>query len=455
MRLSAAETSFGRAIEKDPGRWDCYLAFAHTQYRYERYDSVVDLCGHILALRPGWSAEAKTRELLARALLRRRPDDYGKAFAHARRASQLALRCLLRARLVRRPAARAEDDDESRCAELAAGCLLTFSDIYSRQMRSADAIASGDVRRWHQRQIRSRVQSLSKLAPLPEGTAELQFDFGRQALAGGHLELAEEELAAAARSNPTHPEYSAGLALARATRLTDGDRKVDDPQREEIVALCLRALQGMAGAFFPSRDAQACGIVADVFDRMGIPPTTTSTPPRSCARWRMRSIASSGARSAERRSPRSSSSRCSRRRHGSRRRSARTARPRSTLAPTWWRGRTSAGPARGGKRSTSSVRRCSAPNGRPRSTRSARSPGRRWATCTASCRTSRTRAPHGSRRSAPTPTTRGCTTRSARPTGRSRSSDAPVPCVRISNRRRTTSGRRSCSTRAAASTSRS
>ena len=95
MQLSAAETSFGRAIEKDPSRWDCYLAFAHTQYRYERYDSVVDLCGHILALRPSWSAEAKTRELLARALLRRRPDDYGKAFAHARRASQLALRCLL------------------------------------------------------------------------------------------------------------------------------------------------------------------------------------------------------------------------------------------------------------------------------------------------------------------------------------------------------------------------
>jgi tetratricopeptide (TPR) repeat protein len=269
MRLSAAETSFGRAIQTEPGRWESYFAFAQTQFRYERYDSVVELCAHILTLARGWAEEARTRELLARALLERRgPDDVHQAIDEAQRASRLALLSLVRARLFRGPSSRGEDDSESRCAGLAAGCLLTFSDIYSRQMRDIDDLAAGRVLRWHQERIRRRAQSLAKLAPLPHGQAELRFEFGQRLLKGGHVDLAEEELAAAAGSDPTRPSYAAGLALARATRLKQAGT-LGDHDRDQIVALCLRALQGMAGAFFPSRDARACRIVADVYDALG------------------------------------------------------------------------------------------------------------------------------------------------------------------------------------------
>jgi len=61
MHLSAAESSFGRAIEKDPSRWEAYFAFAQTQFHHDRYDSVVDLCSHILGLSPGTSARARAQ----------------------------------------------------------------------------------------------------------------------------------------------------------------------------------------------------------------------------------------------------------------------------------------------------------------------------------------------------------------------------------------------------------
>lgn len=269
-RLDAAETSFGRAIEKDPARWECYFAFAQTQFRHARHDSVIDLCSHILQLDPGWADEAKARELWARALLERgRQEDYREAVNHARRASQLALRSMARARLIGRPSPRGEDDPGSRCAELATGCLLTFSDIYSRQMPVCEGVSGRGGRFSQSDRIRRRVQSLAQLAPLTQGKAELRFDFGQRALAGGHLELAEEELAAAVRSDPTRPSYSAGLALARATRLSDEGREISARERDAIIERCQRALQGMAGAFFPSRDARACNILAKVYDRMG------------------------------------------------------------------------------------------------------------------------------------------------------------------------------------------
>lgn len=269
-RLNAAETSFGRAIENEPARWECYFAFAQTQFRHSRYDSVIELCSHIVQLEPGWPYGARARELWARALLERgRPEEYREAVDQALRATRLALRSLARARLICRPSPRGEDDPESRCAELATGCLLTLSDIYSRQMPVVEDGARSRGRFRQQDRIRRRLQWLATLAPRSQGKAELRFDFGQRALAGGHLDLAEEELSAAVRSDPTRPSYSAGLALARATRLADGRCEIDARERDQIVGLCLRALQGMAGAFFPSRDARACRIVAEVYDRMG------------------------------------------------------------------------------------------------------------------------------------------------------------------------------------------
>lgn len=267
-RLSAAETSFGRAIEKDPMRWESYFAFAQTQFRYSRYDSVIELCEHIVGeLTPDSIGKAKTEELWARALLEhnRKGDDRG-ALKQARRASRLALRSLVRARLVPSSTARGEDSPESRCAELAAGCLLTFSDVYSRQMLESNRLEPrGRVHR-RQRRIRRKAQALAALAPITHGHAQVRFDFGQRLLDGGHLVLAEQELAAAVRSDPTRPSYAAGLARAQATRAKEKNGEVEASEREAIVGLCLRALQGMAGAFFPSRDANACRMVAAVYE---------------------------------------------------------------------------------------------------------------------------------------------------------------------------------------------
>ena len=106
-----------------------------------------------------------------------------------------------------------------------------------------------------------------------------------RALDRGHVELAAEQLAEAAQSDPTRPSYSAALALARTTLLTEEDRALTASEREEIVALCRRALQGMAGAFFPSRDAEACEMVADVYARLGGPgDKRTATELRRVAR---------------------------------------------------------------------------------------------------------------------------------------------------------------------------
>lgn len=270
-RLSAAEASFGRAIEKDPTRREAYFAFAQTQFRYSHWDSAIELCEYIADnIGRDTVGRAKTLDLWARSLMKRyeehgRPEDYRDAVAKARDASRLALRALASSRRRSVPAPRGEESPESRCAELASACLLTFSDIYSRQMPPADELASWGRQRVTQERIRRNAGALAELAPVNQGRAEVRFDFGRRLLDLGHLEEAEEELAAAVQSDPTRPSYAAGLALARARLLTHGDREVDPAQRGEIIGLCLRALQGLAGAFFPSRDPAACRIVADAY----------------------------------------------------------------------------------------------------------------------------------------------------------------------------------------------
>ena len=273
-RLSAAETSFGRAIEKDPTRWECYFAFAQTQFRYSRFDSVVELCRQMLELGASHEDEAKTQELWARALADGRksgPVDYREALERARRASTLALGCLVRARLWGRSSGDGNQDPQQRAAALASGCLLTFSEIVSRRMPTVRSLPNKRVRSWYQLRIQRRAQALTKLAPLAHGKAELRHKLGRRALEGGYFELAEDELAAAVRSDPTRPAYTAGLALAIATRLREHRGEILGPSRAEIEGLCLRALQAMAGTFFPSRDATACDTVADVYELMNSP----------------------------------------------------------------------------------------------------------------------------------------------------------------------------------------
>jgi tetratricopeptide (TPR) repeat protein len=269
-RLSAAETSFGRAIEKDPDRWEAYFGFAQTQYRYARYDSVVELCRHIIGdLRPRRGGKAKAHELCARALVVLNPSDHRLAMKHARTAGHLALRSYAYTLLLRRSARNADEDAVSRCADLAAGCVLTFSDIYSRQMPPVDQIAVGRLRHWRQRRVQRRVRSVAGLAPIRRGKAELRYDFGRRLNKSGHHALAVRELASAVQSDPTRPAYAAELAFARVNDLLRTKGTIDPTEREQIVALCYRAVQAMAAAFFPSRDKHVCETVARVYRGVG------------------------------------------------------------------------------------------------------------------------------------------------------------------------------------------
>lgn len=270
MHLSAAETSFGRAIDKDPTRSDTYLALAQTQLRYRRYGTVLELCDYIKQIDSPAGDRARAHELQARALLSRgEAGDLKLAIKHARGANSLALRSLLVARLSRRAAPGDEGDRVPRCAELAGACALTFGVCYARQLPAESALADRGLKRWRQEAVVRRVGSLFGLAQaVTVRVAHLHFDLGLRALGRGRVELAERELKAAVQGDPTRPTYTAALALARVRR-KDSTGALADSDRADILSLCQRALQAMAGAFFPSRDAQACELVARVYDELG------------------------------------------------------------------------------------------------------------------------------------------------------------------------------------------
>lgn len=267
MHLSAAEIAFGRAIDKDPTRWETYFAFAQTQYRYNRWQLVLDLAERIEALTRRLSDRAQTDELAARALIAQ--GKYPEANKRARRASRRALRSLEGARLFRRGLLDAEHDQVSSRRELAAGCLLTFGNIFSRQMTPAGELSANRLVRWREDRMLRRTESMFKLARLlTRAGADVRFEFGLRALCRGRLDIAVNELEAATSSDPTRPIYAAGLALARLRQNPEG-KAPGTPVREDIEQLCWRALEGMAAAFFPSRDADACGIVAIVYEELG------------------------------------------------------------------------------------------------------------------------------------------------------------------------------------------
>ncbi len=275
MYLSAAEVSFGWAIDKDSERWETYQAFAQAQMHYERYSSVIELCGRICKLDPPRNHRARANELRARAYLARaendgKPGDRRKAIKSARRATRLAVRTLFRARLIRTSDPGEDDDRVPRCEELVGACAHTLGTCYSRQLPLAAELARGNrFRRWRRGGILRRTKALYGFADRYLGsTADLHFEFGQRALNRGLYELAEEELGAAAQSDPTRPTYAASLALARALMWRASGERLSEAQQMEIRSRCERAVRDMAGAFFPLRDSEACELVARVYDQL-------------------------------------------------------------------------------------------------------------------------------------------------------------------------------------------
>ena len=235
---------------------------------------MTELCEQMLTLERSSGDRAKTHELYARALDCHHAGvvGYREALKHARQASSLALRRLVAARLRSRPAANGSQDHEEQSAALASGCLLTFSDIVSRQLPTLRSSPTDACVGGMSGGFSAGTEALTKLAPLAQGKDELRNKLGRRALEAGYYELAESELGAAVRTEPTRAAYCAGLALAIATRLRSDPAHpreyIGAPDRAEIEALCVRALHAMAGAFSPSRDVGACETVADAYRRM-------------------------------------------------------------------------------------------------------------------------------------------------------------------------------------------
>jgi tetratricopeptide (TPR) repeat protein len=263
--LRAAETALGRAIEKDPTRWETYFAYAQTQFRYGRHDRVLELSKRMESLHLRRSDKAKVAELAARSLVQLGREK--EANLCAREASRNALRALARARLMRRGPVDSEHDQESSCRELAAGCLLTFGNIFSRQMIPGTELSQSRLRRWRQDKILRRTQSIFKLAQaLTRRGADVRFEFGLRALRRGRLNTAVRELQAAARSEPSRPTYSIGLALAYARRRRrdheHSGAESTGPGDEIIRDLCWEAIESMAAAFSPAHDLDACEMLA-------------------------------------------------------------------------------------------------------------------------------------------------------------------------------------------------
>jgi tetratricopeptide (TPR) repeat protein len=260
MRLSAAETSFGRAIEKAPGRWDCHFAFAQTQLRREHHAVVVGLCQHMLRWSPiSLLQQARTRELLARAYENGQP---ALAQREARRAVELGLRHLMAMRLRRQSRRSADDLRADHAADVVSACLLTYgSSVVSNELRA------GLGRRDQARLRRHIARIASMLSRLGDSRAEFQHFCGCQATKIGDFELAAEQLEHATRSVPTRPDYAAEHAwcLAKQLERHPPEELIEDGRRDQVLSPVYRALQAMAGTFFPARDVDACRRVAEVF----------------------------------------------------------------------------------------------------------------------------------------------------------------------------------------------
>lgn len=318
MRRSAAETSFGRAIEKAPRRWDCHFAFAQTQLSYGRRRDAVELCEFMLR-RGGLTLaeQARTRELIARALVlplasvdSEGPDpaadplpargslewqDHAqRAWREARRAGELSLRALRQARGRRGTWRSAGDERTGRAAQLASACILTYGKCYLERVLSQREVADEPART--RRRDRRRMSSVLRLLwRLGDAGPELQHHYGIRALEIEDLASAEPQLREAAGSAPTRPDYAADLARCLG-RILQRDRRAPQPvtpaQRVAVLTPALNAIKAMAKTFYPTHGLLACDSLVKVCDELaGLPVAAHPPDAESMADWDLNAVA--------------------------------------------------------------------------------------------------------------------------------------------------------------------
>jgi tetratricopeptide (TPR) repeat protein len=321
MRRSAAETSFGRAIEKAPQRWDCHFAFAQTQLSYGRRRDAVELCEFMLR-RGGLTLaqQARTRELIARALVLplasvdsegsdpaadplpargspQRRDHAQRAWREARRASELSLRAVRQARGRRRTWRSAGDERTGRATQLASACILTYGKCYLERVLSQRGLANEPAR--IRTRARWRMSSVLRLLwRLGDAGPELQHHYGTRALEIKDLASAEPQLREAAGSAPTRPDYAADLALCLG-RIRQRERSAQQPeppvtpaQRAEVLTPALNAIKAMAKTFYPTHGLVACDSLVKVCDELaGLPVAAHPPDAEGMADWDLDTVA--------------------------------------------------------------------------------------------------------------------------------------------------------------------
>jgi tetratricopeptide (TPR) repeat protein len=309
MRRSAAETSFGRAIEKSPHRWDCHFAFAQTRLSDGRWSEAVELCDFMLR-RGGLTLteQARTRELIAQALL---PHEWPaidhpvppvvdaahvqRARQEARRAAELSLRVLSEMRARRKSLRSGSDEQAQRATQLASACILTYGKCYLHHVLAGHEERQ-PISKPERRHIRSVLWVLWRLG---DTHAELLHYFGLGALLNGDLEFAEGLLREAAGSAPTRPDYAADLALSRVRRLARESEyrqppRLTPPEREFVLLGACSAITAMAKAFFPAHDVAACRSLVTVYDELAWLPVAGAEPNQTASvpDWGLVAIAS-------------------------------------------------------------------------------------------------------------------------------------------------------------------
>ncbi len=211
---SAAETSFGREIQRGGSGWEPYYALALMLEQRGRYAAIPPLCDRVIARADNSARKAIAYD--AKGFAERKLEEIGtdlaltRAIASRRRAVAYSTLALLRAEL------RSDDPDASR--SLAAHCLLNLGIAVAYSGRSASWNAEGA--RASKRAFR-QCRSLLRHAARLDDSFLARFELGKIAYEFGEPARAVDELRAALRIDPTSCPCWAWLAKADARLSAD------------------------------------------------------------------------------------------------------------------------------------------------------------------------------------------------------------------------------------------
>jgi tetratricopeptide (TPR) repeat protein len=290
----AARRVLERAIALRADRWEAYHALADVMLLDAArepadgpppYETVIGLCDRALALRPSPDRAAQARILDLKghaqhdspqgALL----DAGTNGFDALRAAAQLALRELAKAELCQaRPR---QADRRARLRKQAAQSLLQLAFAYARHAAPPAGRAAPLLRRRQSRPFRA-IRSIANLAvSLSDVDAAAHEQLALVAIAWSRLDVAEAELASAARIAPASARCAARLAsvLAMNGKLQDAreasaraERLVDFASEREERELVVEAYRALGDASHAD-ELERRGLLSEELSELSSDPT--------------------------------------------------------------------------------------------------------------------------------------------------------------------------------------